>query len=97
MGILRRIYWWIWNLFFPRKKPFLSYWIKSKAERNLNKRIWQFKQKHHGREPNKYELRWLVVNASHMTEKRRNDRGHWKRQKIRKVLLEERGIHYKMK
>lgn len=87
------------EMFVPkRKKIFLQYRVKARAERKFKKRLRIFKGIHK-RNPTKNELIMTVVNASHITDRRHGHRGHWKRQKIRKYLLEKHNIvkNYKMK
>jgi hypothetical protein len=85
--------------FAPKGKGvFLSHKIKARAERKFRKRLRIFK-KTHKRNPTKNELFMTVVNASHITDRRHGHKGHWKRQKIRKYLLEKHKIvkKYKMR
>ena len=74
-----------------RKKPFLSYKVKSKADRKFYKLLNRFKMKYH-REPDKGEKFRIAINASHITIRRRGKGGHWGRQKVRKYLLEKHNI-----
>jgi vacuolar-type H+-ATPase subunit C/Vma6 len=86
--------------FFKKRKPiFLSKRVKSKADRKYAKLLKNFKRTHHGRQPTHNELLRIVINASHITIRRRGKSGHWGRQKIRKYLLEKHGIvdNFRMK
>jgi hypothetical protein len=74
-----------------KRKIFLSRRVRIKADRKFNKLLTKFKNKHHHK-PNRKELRWIVVNASHMTIRRGGHSGHWGRQKVRKYLLEKNKI-----
>jgi hypothetical protein len=81
-----------------RKKIFLPYRIKARADRKFNKRLNIFKRQHK-RKPTKNDLFRVVINASHITDRRHGHKGHWKRQKIRKYLLEKHHIveNFRMK
>ena len=81
-----------------RKRIFLSYKTRVRAERKFRKRLRIFKRTHK-RNPTKNELFMTVVNASHITDRRHGHKGHWKTQKIRKYLLEKHKIvkKYKMR
>ena len=83
-----------------RKKLFLPPKIKSKADRKYSMILNKFKR-NHKRKPTKDDLFRIVITASHHTYpvKGRNSRrwmrgnsGHWKRQKVRKYLLEKHNI-----
>jgi hypothetical protein len=88
---------WLFPPVVPRKRrPFLSRKIRARAHINLNKRLRKFNLKYK-REPTKKEFKWIVINTSHDTIKKRDKRGHWIRQKIRKVLCEEKGIPFTMR
>ena len=82
------------------KKPYLSKRFKNKADRKYRMLLKKWKQKHK-RVPNKNEKFRIVIAASHHTYpvKGRNSRrwmrgkkGHWKRQRVRKYLLEKHKI-----
>jgi hypothetical protein len=47
--------------------------------------------------PSHNELFRIVINASHITIRRRGFSGHWGRQKVRKYLLEKHGLDLKHK
>ncbi|SRR4030042_2687846 len=88
---------WLFPPVAPKKRrPFLSRKLRARAHRNLNKRLRKFKLRHK-REPTRNEFMRLVIKTSHDIIKRRGKRGHWVRQKIRKVLLEEHGIPFRMR
>lgn len=76
------------------RKVFLSRSIRAKADRKYYKLYGQFKRKYH-REPNKNEKFRIIINASHITIRRRGKSGHWGRQKVRKYLLEKNKIVHK--
>jgi len=80
------------------KRVFLHHKTKVRAEMKFRKRLRIFKRIHK-RNPTKNELFMTVVNASHITDRRHGRKGHWKRQKIRKYLLEKHKIvkNYKMR
>lgn len=78
------------RLFRP-KKIFLSANVKSKADWKFKKLLGRFKQEHK-RDPTKDELFRIIINASHITIRRKGTKGHWGRQKVRKYLLEKHGI-----
>lgn len=95
------------RLLSKRRKIFLSGKSKSKAERKYRKLLAQFNRKHK-RKPSKDDLFKIVITASHHTfpVKGKNSRnwmrgrkGHWKRQKVRKYLLEKHNIveNFRMK
>lgn len=100
MRVFKRISDFLIKCFFPKwilpKKPFLPKRVKIKADRKFSQRIAIFKRKHH-RQPNRNELIRIAINTSHICERRISKKGHWFRQKIRKYLLENKGIHIKMK
>lgn len=79
-------------------RPYLSAKVKAKANRKFYKLLNRFKETHHHK-PTKEELFRIIINASHITIRRRGGRGHWGRQKIRKYLLEKHNIveNYKMR
>lgn len=80
----------------PKKRPFLASHVKKKARGKNQKLIDKFIREN-GREPTRGELIRLAIRASHLAIKKRGRSGHWKRQKVRKVLLEERGIRFRMR
>lgn len=94
--LIRRLARGFWYFILPKKRPFLASHVKEKARGKFGKLLDRFKREKK-REPTRNERIRLAINASHMTIKRRGKRGHWKRQKVRKVLLEEQGILFKMK
>ncbi len=85
------------NLLFA--KIILSTNIKKRADKYLRITIQEFR-KSHKRKPNRDELFLLVVKASHRTlgiKKARGEKGHIKRQWIRKYLLLKNKIRDKYK
>lgn len=90
----------ILNKIFKNKKLLpklsLSAQVRAKADRKFTKLLNRFKKKHR-RNPTKDELFRLIINASHITIRRRGKKGHWGRQKVRKLLLEKHKIPYKMR
>ncbi len=70
---------------------FLSNKLKSKADYKFNKLLMNFKWEHN-RNPTKNELFRIIINASHITIRRRGYIGHWGRQKVRKYLLEKYNV-----
>src|SRR3989344_4427211 len=88
---------WLFYKFFSflfrkaHKKHFLSQRVKSKADKKFYKLAYRFKKKYR-REPNRNERFRIVINASHITIKRKGKRGHWGRQKVRKYLLEKHKV-----
>ena len=74
-----------------KKQLFLSGRIKRKADRKFNKLLNKFKREHK-RNPTRNELFRIVINASHITIRRRGHKGHWGRQKVRKYLSEKNHI-----
>lgn len=79
------------KLFKIYKKPFLSDKVKAKADWKYTKLLNKFRRIHH-RQPTHDELFRIVINASHITIRRRGKGGHWGRQKVRKYLLEKNSI-----
>ncbi len=81
-----------------RKKRYLSRKIKQKADRKYSKLLHRFKRNKR-RNPHKNEKFRIIINASHITIRRRGKVGHWGRQKVRKYLLEKHKAvdKYKMK
>ena len=73
------------------KKLFLSKGVKAKADRKFSKLLHKFKRKHR-RNPTRDELFRIVINASHITIRRKGGKGHWGRQKVRKYLLESHQV-----
>jgi hypothetical protein len=67
------------------KKLYLSKKVKIKANEKFNKLLHKFKQQRK-KKPNKDELFRIIINASHITIRRKGGKGHWGRQKIRKYL-----------
>jgi len=89
----------ILKIIFPlKKKLFLSARVKAKADRKFNKLLHKFKQTHH-RKPTRNDIFRIIINASHITIRRRGHKGHWGRQKVRKYLLEKHNVmkEYRMK
>ena len=84
------------RIFFPQKQPYLPEHVKEKGRRTLDVHIARFRRECR-REPTEKELVGLIVKVSHIVIKRRGKGGHWERQKLRKVLLNEFGIQFKMK
>ena len=62
--------------------------IKVRAYRDFNKRLNEWMQKHPNRKPTGNEMYRLAINSSHDTLRTRGAKGHWGRQKIRKMILE---------
>ena len=90
-----------------KKIRFLSAKAKRKADLKYSKILAKFKREHK-RKPTKNDLFRIVITASHHTlpVRGKNSRrwmrgkgGHWKRQKVRRYLLEKHKIveKYKMK
>ena len=76
----------------PKEKDlFLSEKIKAKADWKFKKLLNKFKQKYQ-RNPTQNELFRIIINASHITIRRKGKKGHLGRQKVRKYLLEKHGI-----
>ena len=99
--IIKKIFQWLFHPSVrplpPRKRrPFLSRKVKIKAHSKFRMLLSKFRREH-GREPTKDELFPIIIKVSHMTIRGRSKRGHWGRQKIRKMLLEENGIPYTMR
>ena len=74
-----------------KKRFYLSSEVRSKADWKYQKLLRKFKLRNK-REPINREKFWIIVNASHITIRRKGFRGHWGRQKVRKYLLEKHGI-----
>ncbi len=74
-----------------QKQIFLSIRIRLKADRKFNKLINKFRRKYQ-RNPAKSELFRMAISASHITIKQKGHKGHLRRQKIRKYLLEKHHI-----
>jgi hypothetical protein len=70
---------------------FLSSRLKAKADWKFKKLCTKFKQKHH-RNPTRDELFRITINASHITIRQKGRKGHLRRQKVRKYLLEKHKI-----
>lgn len=79
------------KLLFKPKKIFLSAKVKAKADWKFKKLLRKFKQEHK-RKPTGNELFMIIIDASHITIRRRGHKGHWGRQKVRKYLLEKHNI-----
>ncbi len=81
-----------------RKRAPLSGRLKRKADIKFNTLLDVFKNKNK-HNPAKNEMFGMAVNASHLTIKKKGSSGHWKRQKVRKYLLEKHNIvkDYKMR
>jgi len=82
---------WFFRKFFKDYR--LSPKTKKKSVKKLNKLIRKFKRKNR-RKPNRKELRFLIVQASHMACRRRGKRGHWIRQRIREYLNNMHGRNF---
>ncbi|MFH0701056.1 MAG: hypothetical protein V2A62_01320 [Candidatus Woesearchaeota archaeon] len=80
------------------KPLFLFAKIKAKADRKFNKLLAKFKREH-PRKATQNDLFRIIINASHITIRRRGRGGHWGRQKVRKYLLEKHHVvdQYKMR
>lgn len=76
---------------FLRKRPILSPRLRAKSDWKLDKLIKNFKSKYR-RNPTKGELFRIIINASHITIRKRGVKGHWLRQRIRKYLLEKHNV-----
>ncbi len=79
---------------------YLPHWMKKKADIDFERRLAQWKKKHQGKKPTRNEMYRLAINSSHDTlPKTRGNKGHMGRQKIRKRILEGRGVvkHYQVK
>ncbi|PIN81330.1 hypothetical protein COV13_01670 [Candidatus Woesearchaeota archaeon CG10_big_fil_rev_8_21_14_0_10_32_9] len=76
----------------------LSKKVKIKADKKYEKLLAKFK-KLKKRSPNKNDKFRLIINASHITIRRKGIKGHWGRQKVRKYLLEKHKVvdKYKMR
>jgi len=68
--------------------------MKKRSERKLNKLRGRFIRRNN-REPSRFEIGRLIINASHITYRRHGRKGHWVRQKIREYLFNMNGIDYK--
>ena len=79
------------KLLSDQDKIRLSEDVKSKADWKFNKLLKKFKQEHK-RNPTRDELFRIVINASHITIRRRGNKAHWGRQKVRKYLLEKHHV-----
>lgn len=81
--------------FVFKKNYGLSYKTENKAIRKHNKLVSQF-IKQNRRNPTRFELGRIIINASHITIKyRRGNSGHWGRQKVRHYLFNLHSISYK--
>jgi hypothetical protein len=78
-----------------RRKPFLPKGMVIKAQAVFDKGIGIFYRRT-GRMPNRTELIRIAINSSHILVRRKGKIGHWRRQKVRKVLLERQEIPFKM-
>jgi len=86
--------WMIYKLissFFKKKRRFLSDKLQSIADRKFYNSVNRFK-KRHNRIPNRNEKFRIAIQVSHYIIKRRDVKGHWIRQKIRKHLLEKNKV-----
>ena len=72
----------------------LSTKLKNRSKRKFNKLHRKFIRKNR-RHPNKQEIGFLIVQASHITWRGRGKKGHWMRQKIREYLFNMNGIDYR--
>ena len=78
-----------------RRNYGLTYRIEEKAVRQYNYLVYQFIQRKK-RNPTRYEMGRIILNASHdLIGYKRNDTGHWLRQKVRHYLFNLNGISYK--
>ncbi len=78
-------------LFSPKQRELLSKKMSARADWKYSKRLRLFKQKY-GRDPTNREKFRIIINASHITIRRPDNKGHWGRQKVRKYLLEKHGV-----
>jgi len=73
-----------------RTRP-LSWRLKNRSDRKFNKLIKKFKYKNK-RNPTRDEIFRIIINASHITIRRKGKSGHLGRQKVRKYLLEKHNV-----
>ena len=83
---------------FSQPEIALSSKVKAKADWKFTKLFRRFKARYK-RKPTKNELFRIIINASHITIRRRGGKGHWGRQKVRKYLLEKHNVakNYRMR
>lgn len=62
-----------------------------KADWKYQKLLSQFRKRYHRNPKNDEEFR-IIINASHITIRRKGFKGHWGRQKVRKYLLEKHNV-----
>jgi hypothetical protein len=86
------------SIFKKKKAASLSSRIKAKSDRKFNKLLNRFRHEHK-RKPTRNELFRIIISASHITVRRRGQKGHWGRQRIRKYLLEKHDVvaNYEMR
>ena len=81
--------------FYPepkRRKAFLPSAVKTRAEKEYNKLVRNFKSENK-RSPSNNERVTLAVKTTHNIDKYRGSRGHMRRQKVRKHLV----LKYKLR
>tara|TARA_Y100000310_G_scaffold167455_1_gene167203 strand:+ start:128 stop:652 length:525 start_codon:yes stop_codon:yes gene_type:complete len=69
-----------------KKKPFLPSHVKTQAEKEYHRLVRKFKSKHK-RNPSKNELFKIVKATTHNIDFYKGERGHMRRQKVRKHLI----------
>jgi hypothetical protein len=73
------------------KRIFLPARIKVLANKKFNLMKYRFK-KRYKREPSKEEYFRMIIQISHLIYRKRGNKAHWKRQRVRKYLLEKNRI-----
>jgi hypothetical protein len=84
-------------LFFPKKlDKYMSFGLRLKSFKTHDASIRKFKERR-DRKPTRRELGRIIINDSHKIIQKRGTKGHWRRQKIRRMLFEDHNIQYKPK
>lgn len=91
MNLKQKIKWFFQKRFKDYK---LSKKMKKRSVRKYKKLYKKFVRKNR-RNPNKKEIRFLIISASHITCKMHGNKGHWMRQRIREFLFNMNGMNYK--
>ena len=90
MKLIQKLKW----IFRKRFKDYkLSNKMKNRSVRKFNKLRKKFIRKNR-RHPNRREIGFLIINASHISCRMRGNKGHWIRQRIREYLFNVNGIDY---
>jgi hypothetical protein len=82
-------------LFFPKRlDKYMSFNLRLKSFKVHDTSVKKFKERNK-RNPTKHELDRIIKSDSHKIIIKRGVKGHWRRQKIRRMLFEDNKISYK--